>query len=176
MDCNGNVALVIVDMQPGFEAARSPSTIAAVMNAIAEAKNVGAPIFALELHPGWYQSTIGEIAAEIDNYDGGHFIEKRYNDGSSVLMREMESDALGLEIDHMYVCGVNSCYCVQETVHSLCQRYDKQVTVIESACNCQCALGEHHSLSMEEHGERTYLDTFQHENCIILEREVTCLD
>ena len=170
MDCNGNAALVIIDMQPGFKAANNEGTIANVMGAIRKAKLAAMPIYVLELRPHCYQHTIEEIANEICNYDKSYFVEKEYDNGASVLIAAMSNN--DMSADHMYVCGVNSCYCVRATVGSLNSSYDKKTTVLQSACNCTCALGEHHSLYSDDQTELSCavnLEAFNHENCTILE-------
>lgn len=127
-------ALVIIDMQPNFSAARDEETISAVLDAIDAAKEANVPIFILELKPEQHGHTIELIVEAVDLYDKVYFLTKTHNDGATEVEDEVASK--DIEVSSYAVCGVNISFCVQATIYSFVHTYNRDVTVLKDACNC----------------------------------------
>ena len=129
-----NKALVIIDMQTGFETAHDEKTIENVLKQIDEAQENNLPIFILEHTIDKCGETLPEIQEYLDDYDNKYYIEKFEDDGGDELIECItENDYL---IDEFITCGVNISYCVGKTINKLVKTYKKMITVIYDACNC----------------------------------------
>jgi len=127
-------ALVIVDMQPGFDPAKDEKTIAQVLVAIEEAKQSDIPIIILELDNNSFGKTLDCIVEAVDLYDKVYFVDKSQNSGGNEVEHTVSTN--GLEISEYVVCGVNISFCVAATVRTLVEEYDRDIVVLQSACNC----------------------------------------
>lgn len=130
--------LVIVDMQPDFEASCNPKTIAACIREIQRAVANGTPIVFVELRPPGslhdYRPTHPILVETYEQLTGskGHFVSKIYEDGSEPVLDFCLTQ--GWKISHFRVCGVNTNACVEQTVKGFVgKKYP--VEVIFDACN-----------------------------------------
>lgn len=125
-------ALIVIDMQPNaFPAARSTSTIDAVLHEIDAAIERGDLIVLLNSRgKGKVEESISRAAC------GGRLlvVEKAKNDGASDILLSLGRNKLRLGVAR--VCGVNALVCVQETVSTLAALCpDCRIDVVVSACN-----------------------------------------
>jgi nicotinamidase-related amidase len=127
-----NFALVIVDMQPQFQAANNPSTVQGVCRAVRQAKQSGQTIVVLEF--GGYGNTHIDILDEIGDYDKVKWKTKYKDDGSLEVINAFEFDGRPLP-DEFHVCGVNLSCCVEETIDGLLYRCNKPVKMLVDAVN-----------------------------------------
>jgi nicotinamidase-related amidase len=122
--------LVVVDMQPHFEAAQCDQTTAEVIKAIKKAKQDQAGIVVLEYTR--CGPTRDDILTAIGEYEKfATKIKDRDGGGRWVLeaVRELElNDTL------FRVCGVNTACCVHDTAMDLLD-FEKRVELIKNACN-----------------------------------------
>lgn len=140
--------LVVVDMQPVFEASRHPDTIIAVTTEILAAKQKKWPIILVE-YKGCGR-THGGFDALLRGYPRKARIGKWNDDGSAEVIRTLVRREFPYQT--LRVCGVNTDCCVWATVHGLLNRLEKsKVEVVKRACN---TLSKHHDW-------RTYL---KHQN------------
>jgi nicotinamidase-related amidase len=125
-------SLVVIDMQPEFDAANKPETVEACVEEIKRAKEVEAPIIVVEFDS--FGDTHETLQAELDGYNKVHYVLKHQDDGSREVINTIANEDLPSET--MRVVGVNTDYCVLETVIGLSEsgRIGK-IQVIEKACN-----------------------------------------
>lgn len=124
--------LVIVDMQPDFEAARCEETIEAVIELIAQAYVDGMPIVVLEYDD--YCRTDDRVMEALEGTDY-HVVGKDNDDGSDEIFQVV---AAYLVPTRFKVCGVNYSACVAATVDGLIRGHGidpQNIEVIEKACN-----------------------------------------
>lgn len=122
--------LIVVDMQDEFETAKNPKTISACQREIKLAirKNYG--IIFLEIGP--CGDTISELKDLVKGYDKAYFATKMANDGSVEAFNIIKRRNL---YHNTRIVGVNTSYCVYDTVKSL-MNYPGKITVVSDACNC----------------------------------------
>jgi nicotinamidase-related amidase len=128
-------ALVIIDMQPRFEASAEKKTNKEIIKQIQEAKKKKAPIIVLEY---WGEpKTRLNIRRALGNYEKVHRVIKENDSGASVLkpvLRALDKDDKKKII--LKVCGVNTGACVYRTVKDISTYHRvKQVHVIWDGCN-----------------------------------------
>ncbi len=131
--------LVVVDMQPDFEASNNPATIANVKREIIEAKAKQMPILFLEvpyfspLDERGLRHTHQELTQLVKFYPNTtrYPIEKLRSDGSYQVLWACEQNHY--TNSHFRICGVNTNICVYETAVGLSQ--NGVVEVIKNACN-----------------------------------------
>lgn len=142
--------LVIVDMQPEFEASSEIATLSQVEELIALFAGTGYPIVILEygnpdimrqphrLYCGITHQTLMAPLLSPNRYHKLAVVEKFCNDGSAFVLGTCAER--NFRTDHFVVCGVNTDACVSATVHGLAVRRQRsQVSVIAAACNTPAA-------------------------------------
>jgi nicotinamidase-related amidase len=122
-------ALVIVDMQPSFEAANNHTTINRIIELVERAKTKHAPIIVLEYE--YNSATHEKIMDSLHGYDKVVIKTKSYDDGGPEVKAALKE--LQVKPDYIKICGVNSNACVRKTAESLSRRY--KVEIISKACN-----------------------------------------
>ena len=132
--------LIVVDMQPDFEASQEPKVLSAVRKEIDLAiKNSWAIIF-LEYgrYHGKHQSTDKRLLSLVKRYDKVFTGIKWVNNGSDVVKKlcSERADTPNKIPEHFRVCGVNTAYCVLETVLGLKGDFPAaKIEVVRKACN-----------------------------------------
>ena len=124
-------ALVIVDMQSGFNTAKHESTIRNVIKAIKLAKEAAMPIVVLEYAN--MGRTLPRIRKYLDSYDKTIYQIKKEDDGSREVIKALNHNGFN-NVYSLAVCGVNINACVSKTVRNLVETYDKTIKVIKNAC------------------------------------------
>jgi hypothetical protein len=129
---DGATALVVVDMQSDFPAARNSRTVASVKEEIRLAVQNGHFIVILEYF-GCGQ-TNSSLMKELQGYKNYRVVIKSDNDGSAEVKEACEK--MGLAPAKFNVVGVNTDACVESTVTGLTSKYPTSlVAVIAKACN-----------------------------------------
>lgn len=125
--------LVVVDMQARFGASNHIAVRKNVAREIKDAMNHKAGIIFLEFtNNGPTQPELLDLTM---GYKHAHVALKGANDGSKECMTFMRH--YDLPSRHFRVVGVNTSYCVRETVTGLTKLYpDAVIDVISDACNC----------------------------------------
>ena len=129
--------LVIVDMQPHFDAACDTRTQQEIIKLIKEAKSNGDYIIVLEYDLSDWGAhdevlTFDNIRSAIGTYDD-YFLGIKDVDDGSLIVDEIVRDN-HLQTNDMIVCGVNAHACVKATALGLANRF-QSVTVVGKACN-----------------------------------------
>lgn len=125
--------LVVVDMQPAFRSSQNQETLDRVNELIQQAIKDDAPIVFLEF--GGYEKTDSRLLASVEGYKQAHFQVKYENDGSFHVKKTI--DAHDLPTGTIRVCGVNTNYCVRETVLGLIEKnLTKKIEVSKKGTNC----------------------------------------
>ena len=128
------IPLVVIDMQPEFEAANEPSVIKAVLREIRAAKKRHDPVIVLEY--GTSSPSHERIQDALEGYPLGSFKTKFEDDGGYLVVETLNEH--GWRPKEIQVCGVNIDYCVAQTVKSLVQSLPHvEIHLIEDACNGQ---------------------------------------
>ena len=126
-----NSTLVIVDMQPYFEAV-TDKTVNQVIKLIKTMKEENSFIVVLEYYN--CGNTHQRINEELHGYDNSRYMTKSFDDGSNEVLK-----SLGRKIKakkKITVCGVNTQACVYRTVMGLREELpNSEITVMKSACN-----------------------------------------
>lgn len=120
--------LVVVDMQPKFEAARIRRCVDNVLAEIAKAKADGAAIIVLEYRG--FGPTNSRITKAVRSYDRGYFVTKSWDDGSDEVISTCSIYQLARDFR---VVGVNYGACVKSTALGL-RGHKHHVVVIKKAC------------------------------------------
>jgi len=123
--------LVVVDMQDSFNAANEPNVRNNIEREIKKAMAVKAAVIFLEY--SGMGPTIPRLTRLTDGYERGFSAIKNHNDGS----RQVENliDAHNLPRHKIKVTGVNTDYCVRETVFGLAANMKPtRLQVIADAC------------------------------------------
>lgn len=130
--------LVVVDMQPAFRSSQNQATIDRCNELIQQAIKDEAPIVFLEFEG--YEQTDSRLLAAVEGYNHAHFKSKYENDGSFQVKETIELHQYPHET--IRVCGVNTNYCVRETVLGLVEMKEdkrinfKKIEVSMSGTNC----------------------------------------
>lgn len=126
-----SATLVVVDMQPEFEAAFCVDAVVGVTEQIIYARNRNWSIVLVE-----YQgcgSTHNAIVNLLKGYPNKARIAKWEDDGSREVIRCIQRR--NFPRHHLRVCGVNTDCCVYETVEGLLGRLENSVIELaKSAC------------------------------------------
>lgn len=133
-------SLVVVDMQPQFQTSQKPETLTHVKSLLEKAIQDKAAIIFLEFE-GW-GPTNSMLKATVEGYNNVHFQSKDQNDGSNEVVKLIEDNDLSHEL--IRVCGVNTNYCVRETVVGLLDKFNdcpvktniKKIEVSKNGTNC----------------------------------------
>lgn len=124
--------LVVVDMQPCFEASNDPNTIIAVTNEIMVAKQNNDAIIMVEYDSSG-RSHCGFDAILKDYYYKSK-ITKKNDDGSKEIIRALKRRKFPARI--LRVCGVNTDCCVFDTVLGLLNGLkNTKIELVKKACN-----------------------------------------
>lgn len=120
--------LCIIDMQPiGFS--NSKLIIENVLQLVREAI-VNKAFIVIAQFKGCGETHINIINA-IQNYPYKEYIWHNKNDKSKPIQEALKN----IFVREMKVCGVNTEYCVKDTVHGLAKKFHIPIKVIEKACN-----------------------------------------
>lgn len=127
-----NKILIVVDMQEGFETAKDENLIRDIRLAIKRFKKENQYILILEyFHPD-IGKTFNEIKDAIKKYKKSKIKQKIVDDGSDKVIEFISENKLSYP--KIYICGVNTSYCIRQTAESLCGSY--LVTVFDNLCRC----------------------------------------
>jgi hypothetical protein len=77
--------------------------------------------------------THGFILDGVENYPHKAYVWHHKNDKSKVIQEVLK--ARQVFVRQIKVCGVNTEYCVKDTVHGLAKKFSIPIKVIENACN-----------------------------------------
>ena len=120
--------LCIIDMQPvGF--GNSNIIIEDVLDLVREAVSDKAFIVIAQFK-GCGETHIN-IINEIQKYPYKEYVWHNKNDKSKPIQEVLKP----IFVRAMKVCGVNTEYCVKDTVHGLAKKFHIPIKVIEKACN-----------------------------------------
>lgn len=124
---------ILVDMQEGFSAAQDHKTIRACKELISNAMDEKQPIVFVEyLGAG---KTLPALTKLTEKYDLKFFVEKHQNSGCQEIENLFER--CKIRPRNLIVGGVNTDFCVLETVMDL-QRTEKyNISLVTKACNTQ---------------------------------------
>jgi len=124
--------LVIVDMQPVFQASRDPNTIIAVTHEIFMARQNNHAIIIVEYaRSGKTHAGFNEL---LKGYPHKARVSKHDDDGSKEIVRAL--CRRNFPMNTLRVCGVNTDCCVYETVTGLIKKLSKtKIEVVKKACN-----------------------------------------
>jgi nicotinamidase-related amidase len=129
-----NRALVVIDMQYGFDSAQDQETVDQVLIAIDEAMQAELPIIILEISKERNGATLGCIVEAVDFYDKVYFVDKEQNNGAFEVEEVLEKHKI--DAKEYLVCGVNIGACVKETVRCLVNEFHRSIIILKGACNC----------------------------------------
>jgi nicotinamidase-related amidase len=122
--------LCIIDMQPiGFY--NSNFIIENVLNLVREAIANKAFIVIAQFK-GCGETHIN-IINEIHEYPYKEYIWHNKNDKSKPIQEVLKNH--NIFVRQIKICGVNTEYCVKDTVHGLAKKFHIPIKVIENACN-----------------------------------------
>ena len=122
--------LCVIDMQPfGFD--NSESIIENVLQLVKTAI-INKAFIAIAQFKGCGETHI-RIIHEIQKYPYKKYIWHNKNDKSKPIQEALTS--LNIFVRQIKVCGVNTEYCVKDTVHGLSKKFHIPIKVIEKACN-----------------------------------------
>ena len=120
--------LCIIDMQPvGFN--NSNLIIENVLDLVREAI-VNKAFIVIAQFKGSGETHIN-IINEIQTYPYKKYVWHNKNDKSKPIQKALKN----IFVRQMKVCGVNTEYCVKDTVHGLAKKFPIPIKVIEKACN-----------------------------------------
>jgi len=122
--------LCIIDMQPiGFS--NSNLIIENVLQLVREAITDKAFIVIAQ-YKGSGETHI-KIINEIKYYPYKEYIWHNKNDKSKPIQEKLKN--LNIFVRQLKICGVNTEYCIKDTVHGLTKKFHSPIKVIEKACN-----------------------------------------
>ena len=122
--------LVVVDMQPVFEASRKPDVIAGVAQQILTAvQNNWAIVFLEYRGSGRTHQGLLKLA---QGYNRKLKVSKLRDDGSSEVIRALRRRNFLAE--NFVVCGVNTDACVFDTAYGLAHKLGANVRIVRNAC------------------------------------------
>ena len=120
--------LCIIDMQPiGFN--NSNLIIENVLHLVREAI-INKAFIVIAQFKRCGETNIN-IINELHNYPYKEYVWHNKNDKSKPIKEALKN----IFVREMKVCGVNTEYCVKDTVHGLAKKFHIPIKVIEKACN-----------------------------------------
>ncbi len=127
--------LVVIDMQPGFEATRHNGVLDAVVAEVEQARSQGRPVIIVEY--GGYGLTYDSIMRVLtDPLPYEHFVVLRKTRWSGADIALDYCLKQGWDTSKYRVCGVNTFECVAETAEEFTVLSpDSLVEVVKEACN-----------------------------------------
>lgn len=142
--------LVIVDMQPCWDAANDPATIKAVMRQVKKAKrrdcpiiSVTVPYFSAMAKQG-FPPTHACISRLLKGYKKHSAVTKRLcEDGASEVLRackKLGGKKTGKKKPELRLCGVKTAGCLWALLVGLCREPDIKLDVVQGACNSDSGL------------------------------------
>ena len=129
--------LVVIDMQPQFDAANDQKTIDNVVTLCHKAIADGAAIFIVEFTPVIYGRTQSPILDVVQNYERMYRVIKSKDDGGYEIAQCCILHHIDANQTKFLFCGVNYQFCVRSSVAGLvreCNNAD-QIEVVKAACN-----------------------------------------
>lgn len=132
--------LVVVDMQPIFEAAKCNKTASAVLALIDKAKLAGSLIVILEYEA--HGPTRTDIMQAVESYNKYKVATKNTDGGGKEVQQFIDGHT------HAVLCGVNYGACVFHTANELKKAIN--VLVVRNACNQP----SHWSWSMDDYTKK----------------------
>lgn len=129
--------LVVVDMQPCFEASLDVDVIVGVTCEIVKARQRGAPIILVEYRGFDIQDRTHDAFYDLlRNYKRRAIIGKSDDDGSREILQTLKRRQFNSR--HLRICGVNSDACVWSTVEGLLEKLDNaRIDVVKRACGSE---------------------------------------
>jgi hypothetical protein len=127
--------LVIVDMQPAYEA--SNRCMQSVLELTKKSMDHGLTIVVLELSPGYNKPTHTEITDLLKGYEKVLTVTKTSDNGAEEIRAALQSTEVGrkAKLDKFRLCGVNANCCVRATALGLANNYaDCEIIVHFEAC------------------------------------------
>lgn len=133
--------LVIIDMQPEFEASNSFITINACKREILKSKSKDEPILFVEYADDYeWSETYCEVTSPTHacltelalGYKKAQFVSKMDSDGSNEVVDVINSNKLP---NTLRICGVNADCCVSDTVVGINSKLDCKIHLIADAIN-----------------------------------------
>lgn len=106
--------LVIIDMQGGFKASKSRSTIRSIIEQIRLSRSLNWPVVVLEFKG--FGKTLYALRRELEGYDKVRYVPKNDEDGSHEV-----NGVIGelTKSRNFRICGVNTDQCVYSTARGL---------------------------------------------------------
>lgn len=124
--------LVVVDMQEYFSASNKTTVQRSVQREIRQAMRSGAGILYVEFDG--YGSTKPELTSLTRKNKRASRVTKSRNDGSTNVVEQLRKRRFNTS--HLKVTGVNTDYCVFETVQGLREKLpNSKIEVIADACS-----------------------------------------
>ena len=143
--------LIIIDMQPVFEASQKDWMIENVRREIKRAKRRAHAIVVVRYRGSATTETLpalqvdNRILGEIGTYPHVGYVTKNRGDGSKEILRVLRGRPF--PTGDLIVVGVNTDCCVAETVNSLAHKLPQSnIWIVADACNTDqsCASGRSH--------------------------------
>lgn len=129
------MTLVIIDMQPYFEA--SGDVVEEVVKEVRRARERRTGIVVVEY--GSCGPTHRLIQRAVRGYDRQAWVKKHDDDGGAEVMEAAHQH--GFWDKSWRFCGVNTCYCVCDTVKSIVRAYPRaRFEYAIKAMNCNCGM------------------------------------
>ncbi len=123
--------LVVIDMQPSFQAAQCKKTILACKEAIEQAMIDNAGLLFVEYVRGG--KTIPSLYKIAKNYRHMYRVTKYADDGCNEVLAAIRHYKLPNQL--IRFCGVHTGACVYETVKSIREYTKAELQLIKKACN-----------------------------------------
>jgi nicotinamidase-related amidase len=124
--------LVVIDMQPSFEASQEKAVLRNCAARIKQAQKDNAAILLVEYEE--YGKTDYRLRNLLKTYDKTKTVIKCDNDGSVEIKRAIIRAKFPKDL--LRVCGVNTDYCVYESVKGLTKQMPKAtIEVLTKSCN-----------------------------------------
>jgi nicotinamidase-related amidase len=125
--------LVVIDMQPSFTSAKDPDVVASVAREIIEAKSNQASIIFLEYVCCF--PTLKGLLNLARGYKNKYRLTKEEDDGSLEILKHVKRHRNRINTKEFRVCGVNTDYCVLETVSGMLNKLpDSKIKLVKDAC------------------------------------------